>query len=103
MYNRIGVVIGMTYVLLPYFVLTLFSSMKGIDRWLLQAARGMGASNFYVFRKVFFPLSMPGIISGFLIVYILAVGFFIPPALMGGPTDVLMAMLRSEERRVGKE
>src|SRR3546814_881892 len=53
MYNMIGVVIGMTYVLLPYFVLTLFSSMKGIDRWLLQAARGMGASNFYVFRKVF--------------------------------------------------
>src|SRR5690606_5763249 len=93
MYNMVGVVIGMTYVLLPYFVLTLFSTMKGIDMWLVQAGRSMGASIFYVFRKVFFPLSMPGIVSGFLIVYILAVGFFITPALMGGPSDVMMAML----------
>lgn len=93
MYNMVGVVIGMTYVLLPYFVLTLFSTMKGIDMWLVQAGRSMGASNFYVFRKVFLPLSMPGIVSGFLIVYILAVGFFITPALMGGPDDVMMAML----------
>jgi len=93
MYNMTGVVVGMTYVLLPYFVLTLFSTMKGIDPWLLQAGRGMGASNFYVFRKIFLPLSMPGIVSGFLIVYILAIGFFITPALMGGPNDVMMAML----------
>ncbi|TCT08955.1 ABC transporter permease [Paralcaligenes ureilyticus] len=93
MYNMLGVVIGMTYVLLPYFVLTLYSSMKSIDHWLIQAGRSMGASNFYVFRKIFLPLSMPGVISGFLIVYILAVGFFITPALMGGPKDVMMAML----------
>ncbi len=93
MYNMVGVTIGMTYVLLPYFVLTLFSTMKGIDIWLLQAGRSMGASNFYIFRRVFLPLSMPGIVSGFLIVYILAVGFFITPALMGGPNDVMLAML----------
>lgn len=93
MYNMVGVVVGMSYILLPYFVLTLFAAMKGIDKWLLHAARGMGASNFYVFRKIFFPLSMPGVISGFLIVYILAVGFFVTPALMGGPDDVMMAML----------
>lgn len=93
MYNMVGVTIGMTYVLLPYFVLTLFSTMKGIDMWLLQAGRSMGASNFYIFRRVFLPLSMPGIVSGFLIVYILAVGFFITPALMGGPNDVMLAML----------
>lgn len=93
MYNMVGVVIGMTYVLLPYFVLTLFSAMKSIDPWLMQAGRSMGGSDFYVFRKVFFPLSMPGVVSGFLIVYILAVGFFITPALMGGPDDVMMAML----------
>ncbi len=93
MYNMTGVTIGMTYVLLPYFVLTLFSSMKGIDMWLLHAGRGMGASNFYIFRRIFFPLSMPGIISGFLIVYILAIGFFVTPALMGGPNDTMLAML----------
>ncbi|MGX9934553.1 ABC transporter permease [Advenella kashmirensis] len=93
MYNMTGVTIGMTYVLLPYFVLTLFSAMKGIDLWLLHAGRGMGASNFYIFRRIFFPLSMPGIISGFLIVYILAIGFFVTPALMGGPNDTMLAML----------
>ncbi|GAB2889451.1 ABC transporter permease [Paralcaligenes sp. KSB-10] len=92
-YNMVGVVIGMTYVLLPYFVLTLYSAMKSIDPWLIQAGRSMGASNSYVFRKVFLPLSVPGIISGFLIVYILAIGFFITPALMGGPNNVMMAML----------
>lgn len=93
MYNMTGVVIGMTYVLLPYFVLTLFATMKGIDTRLLQAAHSMGASGFYAFRKIFLPLSMPGVVSGFLIVYILAIGFFITPALMGGPSDVMMAML----------
>ncbi len=93
MYNMTGVVIGMTYVLLPYFVLTLFATMKGIDTRLLQAAHSMGASRIHAFRKIFFPLSMPGVISGFLIVYILAIGFFITPALMGGPNDVMMAML----------
>lgn len=92
-YNMTGVVIGMTYVLLPYFVLTLYANMKGIDLWLVQAARSMGASNFYAFRKIYLPLSMPGIISGFLIVYILATGFFITPTLMGGPQDVMMATL----------
>lgn len=65
LYNMVGVVIGMTYVLLPYFVLTLYAAMKGIDPWLMQAGRGMGASNFHVFRKVFLPLSMPGVVSGF--------------------------------------
>jgi len=93
MYNMTGVTIGMTYVLLPYFVLTLFSAMKGIDMWLLHAGRGMGASNFYIFRRIFLPLSMPGVISGFLIVYILAIGFFVTPALMGGPNDTMLAML----------
>lgn len=93
MYNTTGVVIGMTYVLLPYFVLTLFSTMKGIDMRLLQAAHGMGASKTYAFGKIFLPLSMPGIVSGGLIVFILAMGFFITPALMGGPEDVTMAML----------
>lgn len=93
MYNQFGVVVGMAYVLLPYFVLTLYSSMKGIDPWLLQAGRSMGASNFYVFRRVFLPLSMPGVISGFLIVFILSVGFFVTPSLMGGPDETMMAML----------
>ncbi|WP_149536076.1 ABC transporter permease [Siccirubricoccus phaeus] len=97
MYNRTGVIIGMTYVLLPYMILTLYSAMKAVDPRLLQAAEGMGASPFEVFRKVFFPLTLHGVVAGALIVFILGVGFFITPALMGGPGDIMIAMLIERE------
>lgn len=93
LYNKFGIVIGMTYVLLPYMILTLFAAMKAIDPSYMRAARALGASNGYAFRKVYLPLSAHGAISGALIVFILAVGFFITPALMGGPSDVMIAML----------
>lgn len=93
MYNRLGVLIGMSYVLLPYMVLTLYAAMRGIDSSLLRAAEGLGASGFYTFWRVYFPLSLPGILSGALIVYILSVGYFITPALMGGQHDIMIAML----------
>ncbi|MFA5520804.1 MAG: ABC transporter permease [Castellaniella sp.] len=97
MYNRLGVIIGIVYVLLPYLVLTLYSAMKGIDHNLMRAAYSMGASGSYTFRRVFLPLTAPGIISGCLIVFILSVGFFITPALMGGSRDVMIAMLIQRE------
>jgi putative spermidine/putrescine transport system permease protein len=93
MYNRLGVLIGMSYVLLPYMVLTLYAAMRSIDASLLRAAEGLGASGFYTFWRVYFPLSLHGILSGALIVYILSVGFFITPALMGGQHDIMIAML----------
>ena len=92
-YNKTGIVIGMTYVLLPYMVLTLFAAMKSIDRNLLLAARGMGAGGTMIFWRIYLPLSLHGVISGALIVFILSIGFFITPALMGGPSDVMVAML----------
>lgn len=97
LYNTVGVVIGMTYVLLPYMVLTLYAAMRGIDLNLIRAARGMGASGPYAFRRIFLPLSMHGVVSGSLIVFILALGFFITPALMGGPADITIAMLIERE------
>jgi len=93
MYNRLGVLIGMSYVLLPYMVLTLYAAMRAIDPSLLRAATGLGASGFYTFRRVYFPLSLHGVLSGALIVYILSIGFFITPALMGGQHDIMIAML----------
>jgi ABC-type spermidine/putrescine transport system permease subunit I len=93
MYNRLGVLIGMSYVLLPYMVLTLYAAMRAIDPSLLRASAGLGASGFYTFRRVYFPLSLHGILSGALIVYILAIGYFITPALMGGQHDIMIAML----------
>ncbi len=93
LYNIFSIVVGMTYVLLPYMVLTLYAAMKGIDPTLMRAGRALGASPFYLFRRVYLPLSWPGIASGTLIVLILALGFFITPALMGGPSNVVVAML----------
>jgi putative spermidine/putrescine transport system permease protein len=100
MYNRLGVLIGMSYVLLPYMVLTLFAAMRSIDASLLRAAEGLGASGFYTFRRVYFPLSLHGVISGALIVYILSIGYFITPALMGGQHDIMIAMLIDRELEV---
>ena len=93
LYTQSAVVIGMVYVLLPYMVLTLYATMKAIDPSLMRAARSMGASPAYAFRRVYLPLSMHGVLSGALIVFILSIGFFITPALMGGQSDVMIAML----------
>jgi putative spermidine/putrescine transport system permease protein len=93
LYNKLGVLIGMTYVLLPYMILTLYAAMRGIDPTRTRAAYGLGAGRFYTFWRIYFPLSLHGVISGSLIVFILAIGFFITPALMGGPSDVMIAML----------
>jgi putative spermidine/putrescine transport system permease protein len=93
MYNRFGVLLGMVYILLPYMVLSLYSVMRGIDRGLLRAADSLGASRPAAFRRVFLPLSMPGIAAGCLLVFILALGFFITPALMGSQQDAMISMV----------
>ena len=97
LYNKGGVLIGMTYVLLPYMILTVYSVMRGIDPAFIRAAHSLGASRWQAFRKVFLPLSLPGIAGGTLLVFILSLGFFITPALMGGPSDVMIAMLIERE------
>jgi len=93
LYNRGAVVLGMTYVLLPYMVLTLYSTMRAVDRNLLAAADGMGASRLRVFFRVYLPLTWHSVVAGCLLVFILAMGFFITPALMGGPQDMMVGML----------
>ncbi|MEX2460609.1 MAG: ABC transporter permease [Paenibacillaceae bacterium] len=93
LYNTTGVTIGMTHVLLPYMVLSLYSVMDGIDQRLLQAAQGMGARPWKAFIQVFFPLSLPGVLSGSLLVFILGIGYFITPALLGGSKNMMISML----------
>ncbi len=97
LYNRQAVVIGMVHVMLPYMVLVLYSSMVTIDRSLLDAAASLGAGPFYTFRRVFLPLSMPGVYAGSLLVFILSLGFFITPAVLGGGRDVTIATFVREE------
>nr|WP_248290705.1 ABC transporter permease [Brenneria salicis] len=93
MYTTTGVLIGMTYILLPYMVLALYSVMRGIDPTLLCAAESLGASRLRAFWRVVIPLSLPGAAAGGLLVFIMALGFFITPALMGGPQQTMIAMV----------
>jgi putative spermidine/putrescine transport system permease protein len=97
MYNRFGVLLGMTYVLLPYMILPLYSVMRGIDRDLLRAAESMGATRGRAFRRVFLPLSRPGITAGCLLVFILGLGFFITPALMGSQRDAMISQVIADQ------
>ena len=92
-YNQLGLTIGMVHVMMPFMVLSLYSVMVGIDRNLLKAAQNLGASPFRGFRKVFLPLSMPGILAGCILVFIISVGFFVTPALLGGPRDLMISMV----------
>lgn len=87
-----GVVIGMTHILLPFLVLPLYASMRAIDRDLLRAAMNLGASPTATFWQVFFPLSLPGLAAGVVLIFVLCLGFFVTPALMGGGRVIMWAM-----------
>jgi putative spermidine/putrescine transport system permease protein/spermidine/putrescine transport system permease protein len=95
-HNFGGVVIGMSQVLLPFLVLPLYASMRSIDRDYLRAAMNLGASPTAAFWQVFFPLSVPGLVAGMVLIFVLCLGFFVTPALMGGGTVIMWAM-RIEE------
>ncbi|QPC89760.1 ABC transporter permease [Mesorhizobium sp. INR15] len=90
--NFSGVVIGMTHILLPFLVLPLYASMKTIDTDCLRAGMNLGAGPAATFRQIFFPLSLPGLASGVVIVFVLCLGFFVTPALMGGGKVIMWAM-----------
>jgi putative spermidine/putrescine transport system permease protein len=93
LFNTFSVTIGMVHFLLPFMVFPLYSTMNGIDKNLVMAAYNLGATPAKAFFKVFFPLSLPGVGAGSLIVFILAIGFFITPALLGGRSNIVISML----------
>jgi putative spermidine/putrescine transport system permease protein len=93
LFNTFSVTIGMVHFLLPFMVFPLYSVMNGIDKNLVKAAYNLGATPFKAFVRVFFPLSLPGVGAGLLIVFILAIGFFITPSLLGGRGDIVISML----------
>lgn len=93
LFNNTGVIIGMVHVLLPYAVLPLYSAMSRIDRRLLLASDGLGASPLSTFRRVYLPLSLPGLIGGAGFVFLFALGFYITPAILGGPQSMTLSML----------
>lgn len=92
-----AVCIAMVHILLPYMVLPIASVLRQIDGALLRAAAGLGAPPWRVFLQVVLPLSMPGVAAGTLLVFVLALGFYITPALVGGPRDLMLSMLIAQQ------
>ncbi len=95
--TRLAVYVGMVHILLPFMILPLYSVMRGIDRNYVRAAGNLGAKPWQAFRYIFLPLSLPGIAAGCLVVFILSLGFYITPALIGGPRDVMISMLIAQQ------
>jgi len=89
--NEFGVLVGMVHYMIPYAVLPLLANMKGIDTRLMSASRGLGAGAFETFLRIYLPLSMPGIIAGGLLVFIISLGFFVTPAILGGGKVLMIA------------
>jgi putative spermidine/putrescine transport system permease protein len=93
MYNQTGTIIAMTHILLPFMILPLYSVMRPIPPSYVRAARSLGASSWTAFRRVYLPQTLPGIGAGSLLVFILAVGYYITPALVGGASGQLISNL----------
>ena len=90
-FNRTGVLVAMTHILLPFMVLPLFSVMGSVPRSTIQAARSLGATAWTTFWRVYVPQTKAGIGAGCLLVFMLSIGYYITPALVGGPTDQLVS------------
>jgi len=91
MYNVVGTFVAMTQILLPFMVLPLYSVMKTISPSLMRAGKSLGGTPFVSFLKIYFPLTVPGIGAGCLLVFILAIGYYITPALVGGASGSLIS------------
>jgi putative spermidine/putrescine transport system permease protein len=91
MMNRFAVVVAMVHILLPFMVLPLVAAFRGLDQRLPRAAASLGATPWRVFRRVTLPLCLPGIAAGCILVFIQALGFYVTPALLGGPSDQMLA------------
>ena len=90
-YNRTGVLVAMTHVLLPFMILPLYTVLKGIPPQYMRAATSLGAPPLTAFVRVFLPLAAPGVAAGSLMVFILALGYYITPALVGGGADQMLS------------
>ena len=93
MFTTNAMYLGLVQVLLPYVVLTVYTSLDAIDKNLFTAARSLGAGAWGVFRKVTLPLSLPGVYAGGIIVFIITLGAYVTPALIGGPGDIMIAQI----------
>ena len=89
--------IAMIHILLPYMILPIANALRQIDPSLIRAASGLGSTPFMTFRQVILPLSMSGVAAGTLLTFVLALGFYITPAMVGGPRDITLSMLIAQQ------
>jgi putative spermidine/putrescine transport system permease protein len=89
-YNMTGTIVAMTQILLPFMIMPIYSVMKTIPHSYVRAAYSLGAKPFRAFWQIYFPLTIPGIGAGSILVFILAIGYYITPALVGGATGQLI-------------
>ncbi|MBP1845657.1 mannopine transport system permease protein [Rhizobium petrolearium] len=99
LYTQSAVVVAMAHVLLPFMILPIFGALRSIPDDYMRAAAVLGAPRFRTFLEVILPLSLPGIASGSLLVFLTALGFFITPALLGSPQELMIATLVSQQIR----
>lgn len=91
-HNYTGTMIGMLHIMLPFMILPLYAALRAVDANYMRAASNLGASPVRAFWTVFFPLSLPGVIAGSLLVFILSLGFYVTPALLGGGRVMMVSM-----------
>lgn len=93
MYNYLGIVIGMTYTLLPFMILPVYSAVVKMDRNLIEAGRDLGVSEFNIFKNIIFPETLPGVFNGSLMVFIPAIGYFFITDILGGGKIMIIGNL----------
>jgi putative spermidine/putrescine transport system permease protein len=93
LYNKLSIIVGLAYILLPLMVLTVCSILQNIERSLIEAARDLGASPSVAFRTVTLPLSLPGVVAGSVIVFALSVSAYVIPSILSGGREIVMSML----------
>jgi len=91
-HNTSGTLIGMAHIMLPFLILPLYANMRAIDKDCLKAPANLGATPTRAFWTVFFPLSIPGLLAGLLIVFVICLGFYVTPAVLGGGKIIMAAM-----------
>jgi putative spermidine/putrescine transport system permease protein len=92
-YNRFAVYLALTNILVPFMILPIYAQLRQIDPNLALAAKGLGASPARVFRRITIPLSLNGVAAGGVLVFVLTLGFYVVPALVGGPSGLLVSQL----------
>lgn len=96
-FTSFATTLGMTHILLPYMVLSMYGVMRKIDESHMQAAASLGATPWDTFRCVFLPLSLPGVVTGCVLVFTIALGFYVTPILLGTPRDMMLSQLINEQ------